>query len=103
MTPSMKKKMEELVIQHNESLRYFENVSFDQVYKNGFTARDEMAEKEIADLSASLKSAVDALELIIETEEFSVNFPVTSPFGKIANKTLTKLKSKHPDLFEGAE
>jgi hypothetical protein len=38
MNQSLKSKRDELAIKNNEILRYFENASFDQVYKNGFNA-----------------------------------------------------------------
>ncbi len=46
MTSDIKKLLDEarerLAIEHNGALRYFENASFDQVYKNGFDANKEI-------------------------------------------------------------
>jgi hypothetical protein len=38
MTKELEQKMNELAAEHNKALRYFENASFDTVYRNGFKA-----------------------------------------------------------------
>lgn len=135
MKPETKKLMEEMAIQHNEALKYFENISFDQVYKNGFTASHTLAEQEIAelklqlqdrtekykiamdkgvdvlssqvkDLTASLKSAVDALSIIRSNEWIEGECIISGKFYRktveqISDETLTQLKAKHPDMFKG--
>lgn len=55
MNKHLEAKMNEFAKHHNEALRYFENASFDSVYKNGFEAG-------AAEVMKQAQKLVEALE-----------------------------------------
>lgn len=59
LSPEAQAKMEELSIKHNEALRFFENASFDSVYKNGFRAGYAFAREEERARAKILITALD--------------------------------------------
>lgn len=77
------------------------------VYKEGFTAAHELAEKEIADLTASLKSAVEELEELAIEQKFYIQgkdyFHEVVRLNLQAQEAFKDLKSKHPDMFKGGK
>jgi len=82
MNKNLETKMDELAIQHNEALRYFENASFDAVYKNGFQACHDLM---IEDMK-KLAEALDRIDVIYRNE--------MGPASEIAWQTLQEYKSK---------
>jgi len=108
----MKKKMEELAENHYKKTGWVPTELAVMNFQAGFTARDEMAEKEFEqlklkhaqeiynelkrnqDLKASLKSAVDAMQSMIDLGR--------DHEGKCFY-TIVEIKSKHHDLLEGGK
>ena len=67
-------------------------------FSNGAYWSARLAEQEIADLTASLKSAVDVISQVAESTEMEhgINRKITIRF-------IYELKTKYPDIFKGEE
>lgn len=76
---------DKLNLKHNEALRYFENTSFDQVYKNGFNAGAQAVLKEAQGL-------VEALKFYPRFFENEYGEVEESDFWFVANEALKKWK-----------
>lgn len=80
-----------LAIEHNKALMYFENASFDQVYKNGFDANKEI----IVELVEALDSidSVEQIKSISDSDETEWWYN-SGAIEEIKQETLAKVEAR---------